>query len=293
MSLASYNIQAFPFYIGVALDLNKTQTRMDYLSKSDYFKHFDVIAFQEAWDRGIRNKLIRNMEKNYPYYYDPIPQDTHLKPLNSGLLILSKWSILNTQFLNYSDTQTLTDADYMTNKGVLYIKINKNGQIYHIFATHTQAQDTQKAIKLRQEEFILIKKFIEKQNIPKSEPVLLMGDLNTDYYNKDQFDVFNQMLEPQVYLNTEHSNPKYSYDSDLNIMIDPSAKEEHGLYDYISPLKDYSLPMNAEFQITPIRGLGQILMYQRSWLNSITKVYSYGDVELSDHYMVQAKYIFP
>ncbi|WP_119343017.1 sphingomyelin phosphodiesterase [Facilibium subflavum] len=283
ISLASYNIQAFPFYIGVALDLNKTHSRIAYLSNSPYFKDFDAIAFQEAWAYDVRNTLINNMKQSYPYFYDPIPQHTHLKPLNSGLLILSKWPILTKKFLNYTDTQTLTDADFMTNKGVLYIKINKNGQIYHIFATHTQAQDTEKAIQLRQREFRLIEKFIYAQNIPTNEPVLLLGDLNTDYYNKNQYQYFKQILKPSVYLNTQNKSPKYSYDADLNMMIDPNAKAEYGLYDYISPLQDYRQPIDAAFQVTPIRALDKISMYQRSWLNSLSKVYAYGNVEISDH----------
>lgn len=288
--LANYNIQAFPNYIGVALDLNKVNSRIAYLATQPDVKNNDVIVFEEAWDRNTKKTLKEKLHDNYPYALDPIPNKTHGKPLNSGLLVLSKYPINATSFVNYQDYQSLVDADALTNKGVLCFKINKKVQYYNIIATHTQAQDDSNAIKVRQQEFSLIKDKIiasTQINIPKDEPLVLMGDLNTDYYKPKQFNVMKQVLN----LNTEnmpnalYSNPTYSYDNRLNLMI-ASNIDEKGMYDYIIPVEGFAKPTDIQHQIVPIRAMDDNRMYQRS---KNIQLYSYGNIEVSDHFMVGAK----
>ncbi len=293
ISVITYNIQAFPNYIGVALDLNKMNSRVHYLGHADALKKADVIVFQEAWDPASREVLINMLHSAYPYSIDPVPENTHFKPLNSGLLVLSRYPITTQHFVNYQDYQTLTDADNLSNKGALYFKIDKNGQPYNFITTHTQAQEDTQAVSVRQEEFNIIKKEIilnKKIDIPTDEPLLFLGDLNTDFYNKAQFDFMQKTLDLDAsgVLKNLNKNPKYSDDSSLNLMIDPSNKE-HGLYDMVLPVKGYLQPTKSLSQITPLRALDENRMYQRS-LNG--KLYNYGDVELSDHFMVQAKFTF-
>ncbi|CAC9640490.1 sphingomyelin phosphodiesterase [bacterium endosymbiont of Bathymodiolus sp. 5 South] len=288
ISLITYNIQAFPPYVAVALDLNKPKARLDYLASQKNFRNADVIVFEEAWDRDLRGELKANFFKTYPYSIDPVPQNTHDKPLNSGLLVLSKHPVTKQHFLNYQDHQSLVDADALSNKGALYFKINKEGFYYNFIATHTQAQDDAQAIAIRRQEFDLIGKLIvnsHQLNIPRNEPLMLIGDLNTDYYNQDQF----PYLEKALNLNTSNMKnsiyalPKYSNDSDLNLMI-PPGEHDQGMYDYIIPIKGFVQPSQIKRQITPIRALDDSAMYQRS-LDG--KLYHYGDVETSDHFMVQ------
>ncbi len=295
LTVMSYNIQAFPNYIGVGLDLNKMDTRMDYLSTMYApIRDFDVIAFQEAWDRDSREKIKRNLAAYYPYSLDPVPDNTHSLPLNSGLLVLSKYPISNSKFLNYVDYQSLTDADKLSNKGALYFKLNKLGKNYNMIVTHTQAQNTAQAIKVRQEEFNLIQNQLINNpdlNIAHDEPLLFFGDLNTDHYDEQQFSYMQRTLNlnDQWLSNTLYKTPKFSYDSTLNLMIDSSVNEQ-GTYDYIIPVNGYAQPEKVDYQITPVRAVDYARMYRRS-LN--TKLYNYGDVEISDHFMVQGKFFFP
>ncbi len=288
ISLITYNIQAFPLYMGVALDLNKPKARLNYLSSQKNIRNADVIVFEEAWDRDLRGELKENFLKAYPYSIDPIPQYTHDKPLNSGLLVLSKYPVTKQYFLNYQDHQSLVDADSLSNKGALYFRINKNGFYYNFIATHTQAQDDAEAIAIRKQEFRLIDTLIinsHQLNISKDEPLILIGDLNTDYYNQEQFPYLKKVLN----LNTDnmensiYASPKYSNDSNLNLMI-PPGEHDQGVYDYIIPIKGFTQPSQIKRQITPIRALDDLTMYQRS-LDG--KLYHYGDVETSDHFMVQ------
>ena len=292
ITLATYNIIAFPDYVTVALDLNKLDERISYLiNHADL--DFDVIVFEEAWDRDVRNKIINGLKGKYPYNFDPIPANTHNLPLNSGLLVLSKHPISKKFFINYQDYQTLTDADRLSNKGALFVSINKGNKKYNIIATHTQATNTKIAIKLRQEEFSLIRKHIignVNLSISKSDPLILMGDLNTDYYDKIQFNKMSNTLNlsNDPIENTLYKAPKYSNDSDLNLMISASDKSKE-MCDYIVPFRGFLEPNNIQRQITPIRALNDKKMY-----TSPIKLhlYNYGDIELSDHFLVQAKFIY-
>lgn len=289
ISMITYNIQAFPEYMGAFLDLNKPLKRMLWLGQQKFMRNADVIVFEEAWDNGMRASLKQSFHDTFPYFIDPVPENTHTRPLNSGLLVLSKYPIVSQYFVNYQDHQSLVDSDNFSNKGALYFKINKDGRYYNFIATHTQAQDDTAALAVRQQEFTLIKKLIinnPKLPITKGEPLNLIGDLNTDYYNQSQFSVLNDILGLNT-ANMENSineAPKYSNDSALNLMISPSDNEK-GMYDYIVPIYGYTQPVDIQRQITPLRALDYGSMYQRS--NNFT-LYNYGDVESSDHFMVQA-----
>ena len=295
ISLMSYNIQAFPFYIGVALDLNKMDTRMNYLTSIAKIRNYDVVSFQEAWDKDARFKIKSILSNYYPYSIDPIPENIHQgSVLNSGLLVLSKYPIVTSKFINYQDYQTMTDSDKLTNKGALYFKINKNGKNYNFITTHTQAQDYDSAITIRQEEFRLIRdKLINDElvAISRKEPLLVFGDLNTDLYNNSQFSYMKDTLNlnSTFIKNTLYKNPVFSYDSKINLMIDPNAPE-HGMYDYIVPVNDFQLPIKADYELTPIRAVDYAPMYTKS---NNGKLYNRGDVELSDHFMLQGRFYFP
>ncbi len=130
LSLITYNIQAFPVYMSVALDLNKPKARIWYIGHHKNIRNADVIVFEEAWDRGARNVLKEYFTDTHPYFIDPDPRNTHSKPLNSGLLVLSKYPFTKTSFLNYQDYQSLVDADSLSNKGAIYFRINKNCSLY-------------------------------------------------------------------------------------------------------------------------------------------------------------------
>ena len=266
---------------------------MDYLSTKAKIQNYDVIAFEEAWDRDSRNKIKTNLAKNYPYSLDPVPINTHGALLNSGLLVLSKYPIIESKYIDYLDYQYLVDADKFTNKGAIYFKINKKGRDYNLIVTHTQAQDDSSAISTRQQEFNLIYNYLIKDanlNISPKDPLILMGDLNTDYYTSSQYNYMKAALNlnDSWIKNTIYTDPIYSYDPKLNLMIDSSITVQ-GLYDYLIPLNGYLLPQKVDYQIIPIRAVDYAPMYQKSHNE---KLYSYGDVETSDHFMLQGRFFF-
>ncbi|MCW7554639.1 endonuclease/exonuclease/phosphatase family protein [Endozoicomonas gorgoniicola] len=293
LTVITYNIKAFPDYIGLVLDLNKVDSRVRYLSQADALRKADVLVFQEAWDSYSRDTLKKKLHDIYPHSYDPIPESYHLRPLGSGLLALSRYPITNTTFVNYQDYQDLQGDDDYSNKGAAYFKIDKNGKAYNLITTHAQAGGGNNSIAARREEFRIIKREIIDSKalaIPNHEPLLVLGDFNTDFYDKKQFGHLQSILNlnSENVLNNLFKTPKFSADSDLNLMIAPEDRS-HSILDMVLPVKDFLQPVSSLSQITPLRALDDNRMYQRSYN---AKLYHYGNVELSDHFMVQAKFTF-
>ena len=285
LGMITYNIKDFPFYIGVAVDLNKRSSRIDYLINSDYLKNTDVVLLEEAWDRDDRKKIIAGLKSIYPYSVDPVPNNDYTKPLNSGLLVLSRYPITKNHFIDYQDYQTLTNADKFSNKGALYIQVNKGGQPYNIIMTHTQAGGSE-ALSIRQEEFVLIKDHLIKElHLSKKQPLIIGGDLNTDYYYSHyKFLQKTLKLDDMGMKNSVYAEPKYSSDNLINLMS-PDDIRDRGMIDYLSPVLGFKKPLSVQRQITPVRATDWEPMYE-SPKSGVT--YHYGDIETSDHFMVQA-----
>ncbi len=293
LTVITYNIQAYPYYMSEAVDLNKLNARIHYLAHAHALRQADVVVFEEAWDEGSRDMLKNLMHDVYPHSYDPIPPNTHEKPLNSGLLVLSRYPITKHKFINYQDHHSLVDADSMTNKGVIYLKLDKNGKPYNLIATNFQGQNDEKSVTVRQDQFELIKKHIidcKHLAIPSHEPLLFAGDTNVSYYNKPAFEEMQKALNLDT--SVVHSNlfksPRFSYDTSINLMAKPYT-HEYGLYDVVMAIKGFKKPSKSVSQITPLRALDSNKMYQRG-MEPMS--YSFGDVELSSHFMVQAKFIY-
>lgn len=294
LTVITYNIKAFPDIVGAKVDLNKMDSRVKYLSQTDYLRHADVVVFEEAWSDSAREVLKKGLHDVYPHSYDPDPKHSSLERfVKSGLLILSRYPITQSSFLNYQDYQTMVDEEILANKGAAYFKIDKNGKAHNFIATHTQSGNSNKEIAIREEEFILIKQLIIENTdhpIAHHESLMFLGDTNCNFYKKSQFPFMKATLNlnDEGVLNNDFKTPKYSSDSALNLMTH-TADHEVGLYDMVLPVKGFLQPKESRSQITPLRALDDNRMYQRSY---DANVYNYGNVELSDHFMVQAKFTF-
>jgi hypothetical protein len=71
------------------------------------------------------------------YWKMSTPPNFLLGPVvDSGLLVISKYPIISSEFRSY-DIGILSDS--ASDKGYIYCKINARNSILHLFATHLQA----------------------------------------------------------------------------------------------------------------------------------------------------------
>lgn len=178
----------------------------------------DVFAFEEAFDSAGRKILRAGMKKAGVSYSTKVlgrPAIISRRLTNSGLFTMSKYPIAKSTGIYYKDsfkTKKRTSKgigtflfDGSADKGVLYVKIIKDGKPFHIFSTHTQAKTTKKqetppaGALIRERQWKRIRAFIDSLNIPKSEPVIIVGDMNVDKANPqtraDRYAEYKKMLE--------------------------------------------------------------------------------------------------
>lgn len=285
LKLMTYNVQLFPFYADRVNPPNNRSVRAANIPKL-VGDQYDFVAFNELFERDLRNHMISEMQKMYPYYVDPVGMNANTF-LSSGIVVFSKWPIIAT------DEHVFTRCsgfDCGASKGVRYTKISKyvNGkeERYNIFATHLQAGSWL----IRGQQLLEIREFIQKQNIPSSESVLIAADLNIDSYEKVYFD-YSSIAQTYGVLKTEYefllqtlnaSDPfqtglKYSADYIINSMLRLSSTSQEKI-DYILYLNDYKQPVFATNAVFVIRDLLNPSMYPA--------------FDMSDHLPVVGEFVF-
>jgi endonuclease/exonuclease/phosphatase family metal-dependent hydrolase len=170
---------------------------------------------------------------------------------NGGVMIISKWPIEKAKEIVF---RRGSPEDKHARKGCVYARINKNGFIYNVFGTHPEAVDRS----IRGEQLKTIAAFINMQNIPKTEPVIIAGDMNVDRY--DVRHEYDNMLS---YLKARDpwtgKGERYSADYNKNILntlqhMERDPKDvEHAEYpknlDYILYSSEYAQPLEASSEV--------------------------------------------
>ena len=89
----------------------------------------DIICLQEVFDATIRNRLKYEFRQ-----YNVAYEETHDRfKINSGLIIFSKYTIINCGFNRFKSN---CGEDYWANKGFLYVTIKYNNNYLTLYNTH-------------------------------------------------------------------------------------------------------------------------------------------------------------
>ena len=101
---------------------------------------YDIICFQELFTKfnTRRRRILHSAWETGIKYASkpPEPDFWSIHLINSGLLNLSRYKIIKTEFRGFHN---YAGVDSLALKGVLYSKINIQGEILHLFNTHLQA----------------------------------------------------------------------------------------------------------------------------------------------------------
>ena len=134
------NIKILSFNINL---LPHTFKKLDFLEK--LILTHEIIFLQEFFTNiwFCKKKWLINFCKEYNY--NVVTNDNidllNYKFVDSGLVILSKYKILDTINYNFNFSE---EIDKFSNKGILYAKIKIDNTIINLFNTHLQAQYTNK-----------------------------------------------------------------------------------------------------------------------------------------------------
>ncbi|AKP73764.1 Sphingomyelinase C precursor [Piscirickettsia salmonis] len=286
LQIITYNVNLLPNIpiSSLTKNLNRPFQRAKLIP--EHLKTADIVALQEAVD-PIMRLMISNRMKDLGFTYktpvvgSPWCHPLHPALLNGGVIIYSKYKFVGSpQQLIYPRS---TGWESISNKGAMYVPIEKDGVIFNIFATHTQSVSTgtekapKQMIKLH-DQINHLATFISNLNIPANQPILVLGHFNSNSGNihqqeKSQYPLYLDLINT---LNAKLAPPystdslPYSYDTVTNSMATDQGPQE--TLDYIFCLKSHPCPSTGSTTIFKITdsSLGN-------------------KPDLSDHYPIQAQ----
>lgn len=260
-SLLSYNIWATTIFGSKKVDTRLTEMPA-------VMSGYDALVLTEVFDPIRTNKLLKQLSKEYSFTSSEIFKLG--KIMQSGTRILTPWPVEVEKSLKYSNCNGIQCA---ATRGVIYTRINKQGYIYHVFATHTQSSDddVNRAARLAQLEEM--GEFIRQQNIPEDEAVILAGDFNVNKIglpgDRELMTTILNASEP------ENKGHNLSFDSNTNHWAEKPYLE---YLDYTLTGNDNLQPLTASQEIFAPRALTESL---------------WGIWDLSDHYAARGYFTYP
>lgn len=233
VKVLSHNVQMLPPILGGKAN----DTRADLVAKSDYVKGYDVVVLEEMFDNGPSNTLKSRLSTQYPHQTPVLGRSTSgwdetlgayswLTPEDGGVTILSKWPIVHKVQFVYADG---CGADWFSNKGFVYARLDVRGTPVHVVGTHAQAEDPLcfgSGADVRASQFGEIDAFLDGLAIPSNEQVIITGDLNV---NKSSPEYAEMLATTDAAAPTSYTGHPFSWDPTTNPLA--SGGQEH--LDYV------------------------------------------------------------
>lgn len=262
IKILTWNIYMLPKFITNTGKIERAEKIGEKLMTTDY----DVIVFQEAFHKGARRKIRKDLEESYPYHAGPANLKAVSIKTNSGIWIFSKYPITHSKSIIFSSRSGI---DAFSRKGALLVEVNVNGQLIQVIGTHLQNSGGP-WIRHSQcvEVYHKLMKPLKKQGVPQ----VICGDFNI---NKDSTEAYQMMLQT---LNAEdgelEGNQKHSYDRKNNDLHAEKGFRQD-LIDYILIRNNGGKADCSKRKITPIKN---------RWHKDFQ--------DLSDHYPIEAEIRF-
>lgn len=240
--------------------LVRIQKLMQWIKQRDE----DVVVVQELFN--LQKEVMDGMAAagfchyvTAPFAHGSLPKLPNDGP---GLAIFSKYPIQTVDFIDWFDwfgekEGRLLDPEAFADKGLMYAKILKDSDNYHIFNTHTQSNSLREHHDTRVGQFVKIRDFAEEvTGVTPSELILFGGDFNEDKYlhgNKQKF--YKEMIEelhavePKVIGDLQHSLDTKENPMLANLWAGTSTATFRELLDYVFVSTRGTQPINSHCEI--------------------------------------------
>lgn len=271
----------------------------------------DVVVLTEV----MSNKAAKEISKldDFPHQTPRLGNDcqdkkfnsiTGCRPilLNGGVKILSKFPILSTDGLIFSNRTT---GEQLVNKGALRVRVRapKTGAVFNVIGTHMQATDsslqkTGTGAMIRRLQMREILDWIDTLEIPDSEPIFITGDLNVEFNSAEYRAFLNEFPLGIDYEKDEavggSFSAKFRGDSTNWLtsyhLYGSNVSQTDETLDYIVVHTDHRLPTKlSPMEILPLKSAESWYWWRMKgeWVINGTVFYHSGYYrDLSDHYPV-------
>lgn len=222
MNIISFNTCLLPPFIKIHLHSTDKEYRLNLIKNAikEWEKDIDIICFQEVFSNSFSTYWRDNIHSNiYNKIYSPIPSICKGYFVDSGLMILSKYPVVYSEFQPFNVNPYYLKWAY---KGFLYAMIKKDNKILHLFNIHLHSEDgggsSEECMLIRRKQIQQIQDFID-ENIEDKENIIITGDFNIDIYTEEYKNIFSnyKRYQPEkMELYTTHKNLKWcSHTMDL------------------------------------------------------------------------------
>ena len=238
------------------------------MKKEGYVYHTPVLAARSA---NLGNVIVAAIKSVFAKKSERrLPTIT-----NGGVVIFSRWPIQKVDEVTFGKI-LCSGFDALADKGCLYARIDKKGVVYNVFATHTNVEGDA----IKEGQIKVIKAFIDRQNIPKHEPIVIAADMNVCRNNPNAKHMYKKMLDMLNVTLPECRGCSCTFArGGKNVLCNDQHLPSMYL-DYIFFKKDHRCPSVAYNQVSVSK------MRYKPWNNRSNHVYYKGRWEYSDHYPV-------
>lgn len=188
VQVVSWNIQMLPNALGLfsAALRKKQRIRAPWIITHCIEASYDVIVFQEVFDRDIKRQLKKELKEAYPYQVNT--RRTKGRLTSNGIFIVSR---IPMKYVDHVIYEKGAHEDAWAAKGCTLVEVEKKGHKFQIAGTHLQSGSSEAAEKHRGLQYQDIRNLLDK-HLDKTIPVLVMGDMNT---RKGNLPKYTQMIE--------------------------------------------------------------------------------------------------
>ncbi len=176
VKILTYNIGGIP---DILFPLPRREGRVAKIADILARRKYDVVCLQEVWLQKDANYISRKAD--YPYSARLRINSTLTALFGNGLLILSRFPIVEARFFPYSINApvfSLLDADFWATKGLLAVRLKLNGKEIDVYTTHmTASTDDRRHSSIRK---IQTMELIDSVYLfSRGGPFVITGDFNS------------------------------------------------------------------------------------------------------------------
>lgn len=277
----------------------------------DNIKFADICVVQESIVNDLHVRLRKGMQR-IGFIYETkqlVGSIMRFKIVQGGVVIFSRFPIVRQDTVIF---EGLCDKeDCLAAKGAVYAQVKKGNHLFHIFALHLNSWESPKSRAVRRGQMAEVYKFIQRQNIPSDEPVVMMGDFNVDLYSEQRqlkalcdivkFGMLSRHKDTHAFTSDPMTNQLMgiddtsAYSSDafpggcseeyirtLHCVCCPQEWLDHALYS-----REHSKPdiTKSWTRVVPVKAIPFTVNLTFTTKREIT--------DLSDHYPIISYYVFP
>ncbi len=180
----------------------------------------DICVFQEVFDGPSRAALLRELT-HHPHQTMPLASSASgwQRFAPGGVVIASRHPIVAQAQHDFGHGVGLDQA---LTKGAVYAAVETPEGLVHVVGTHLQAHRSPARAATRRSQMRVMRAFVDAMNIPSTEPLMWVGDMNI---HNDDTEHADMLAILDANMPTLRGNAAFTYDAKVNPLCQEDDQE--------------------------------------------------------------------